>query len=357
MSIINVAILGQGRSGRDIHGANLITLPDQYRIVAVVDPLDDRRSRASVEYGCETLTSYTELFDRKDIDLVVNATPSYLHVPITLDLLHHGFNVLVEKPMARRVSEVDAMIAAAREKGKLLAIFQQSRFAPYFRQVRKVIDSGVLGRIVQISIAFNGYARRWDWQCIQDFNGGNLLNTGPHPLDQALQLFGEDTEPQVTCFMDRANTFGDAEDYVKLLLKAPGHPVIDLEISSCCAYPVPTYQVQGTRGGLKGTMDHIDWRYFKEEEAPSQQLIRTPLKNDDGTPRYCGESLIWHEDSWDLPPEEKDLFHVITTKFYRRLYQSIREGVPLEITPAQVRRQIAVIEESHRQNPLKKLVN
>lgn len=355
MSIINVAILGQGRSGRDIHGANLALLPDLYRIVAVVDPLDGRRTRAAGEYACETWTSYTELFGHRGIDLVVNATPSYLHVPITLDLLAHGFNVLVEKPMARRVSEVDAMVTAARDNGKLLAIFQQSRFAPYFRQVRQVIDSGVLGRIVQISIAFNGYARRWDWQCIQDYNGGSLLNTGPHPLDQALQLFGNGAEPQVTCFMDRVNTFGDAEDYVKLLLKAPGHPVVDLEISSCCAYPVPTYQVQGTRGGLKGTTEHLDWRYFKADEAPEQHLIRTPLMNDDGTPKYCGESLVWHEDSWDLPAEEKDLFQVMTTAFYRCLHASITEGAPLEVTPGQVRRQIVVIEESHRQNPLSKL--
>ena len=58
---------------------------------------------------------------------------------------------------------------AAEKSGKLLAVYQQSRFAPYYRQVKKVVDSGVLGRIVQVSIAFNGFARRWDWQCIQDF--------------------------------------------------------------------------------------------------------------------------------------------------------------------------------------------
>ena len=50
-------------------------------------------------------------------------------------------------------------------------------------------------------------------------NGGNLMNTGPHPLDQALQLFGEGM-PRVACFMDRANTLGDAEDFVKVILSA-----------------------------------------------------------------------------------------------------------------------------------------
>ncbi|MDW7659590.1 MAG: Gfo/Idh/MocA family oxidoreductase, partial [Bacillota bacterium] len=183
------------------------------------------------------------------------------------------------------------------------------------------------------------------------------LNTGPHPLDQALQLFGDDVEPNVTCIMDRANTFGDAEDYVKLLLHAPGHPVIDLEISSCSAYPCFTYQVQGTRGGLKGSMTHMDWKYFREDEAPGQQLIRTPLKKPDGTPAYCGEQLTWHEEAWDLSDEQKDLFRTIATAFYRRLHESLTRGLPLDIPPQQVRRQIAVIEECHRQNPLSRLAD
>ncbi len=244
------------------------------------------------------------------------------------------------------------LIDASKKAGKLLAIFQQARYAPYFRQVRKVIDSGVLGRIVQISIAFNGFSRRWDWQCVQKNYGGNLLNTGPHPLDQALQLFGTDIMPEVYCIMDRCNTFGDAEDYVKLVLKGKGRPVIDIEISSCCAYPCFTYNIHATRGGLKGNMTHIDWKYFKEEETPEQQLVTAPLENQDGMPVYCSETLKWYEESWDVPEEEKNYFTSMSRAFYNMLYKVLTEGAPLEITPEQVRQQIAVIEECHRQNPL-----
>lgn len=356
MKQIKVAIIGQGRCGRDIHGAYLKT-DNRFKITAVVDLLADRRQRAEKEYGCKTFSDYRELFDRRDIDIVVNSTPSHLHYPITMDLLNHGFNVMCDKPMAGKASEVDDMMEAARKSGRLLAIFQQSRYAPYFQQVKKIIDSGILGRIVQISIAFNGFARRWDWQCIKEYNGGNLYNTGPHPLDQALQLLDAKEMPSVTCFMDRANTFGDAEDYVKLILKAAGRPVIDLEISSCCAYPCFTYNVQGTRGGLKGSMEHIDWKYFKPSEAPKQHLLRTPLMHEDGTPAYCSEKLKWYEESWDVPIEEKDLFSTISGKFYNMLYDVMTKGAPLEITPEQVRQQIAVIEEAHRQNPLSHISN
>ncbi len=355
MKQIRVAILGQGRSGRDIHGRHIMTDQERFKIVAAVDPLEDRRERAAKEFGCDVYEDYTQLLDRDDIDLVINATPSYLHPPITIDLLNHGFNVLCEKPLARKVSEVDAMMEAAEKSGKLLAVYQQSRFAPYYRQVKKVVDSGVLGRIVQVSIAFNGFARRWDWQCIQDFYGGNLLNTGPHPLDQALRFLDYDGMPDVYCIMDRTNTFGDAEDYVKLIMRAPERPVIDLEISSCCAYPSFTYNVQGTQGGLDGSMTHIKWKYFKPSEAPKRELIPTPLSKEDGTPAYCREELKWYEESWDVPEEQSDLFKTISQGFYDMLYKTLTEDAPLEITLEQVRQQIAVIEECHRQNPLSKM--
>lgn len=67
-------------------------------------------------------------------------------------------------------------------------------------------------------------------------------------------------------------------------------PVIDVEISSCNAYPNYTYNVQGTRGGLQGSLTEMKWRYFKEEEAPEQHLIKTPLMKEDGSPAYCSET-------------------------------------------------------------------
>lgn len=350
MKKLKVAILGQGRSGRDIHGSYLITDPEHFQIEAAVDPLPDRRSRAAEEYGCAVYADYRELLGRSDLDLIVNATPSHLHVPLTEEFLRAGFNVLCEKPLARRVAEVDRLIAAAQASGKVLAIFQQSRYTPFFVQLQKVIASGVLGRIVQINMAWNGFSRRWDWQTLQKYNGGSLLNTGPHPLDQALQLFGEGM-PQVFCRMDRANTWGDAEDHVKLILSGKGHPLIDLEISSCCAYPCFTYNVYGTQGGLIGSSTEMRWKYFLPAEAPPQRLIEEPLSTPEGLPCYCSETLPWREESWQASEAGGGAFTAAVAALYQMLYRTLTTGALLEITPEQVRRQIAVIEECQRQNP------
>lgn len=360
MEPIRVGIIGQGRSGRDIHGVYLAT-DARYRIVAVADTLADRRARAAQEYGCATHAEAAELLARKDLDLIVNSAFSHQHVPLTLAALKAGHHVLCEKPLAPTAREVDRMIATAKKAGKVLAVFQQSRYAPYFEEIQRVIASGVLGRIVQISVAFNGFARRWDWQTLQEFKGGNLMNTGPHPLDQALTLFGEG-EPDVWCRMDRTHegTWGDAENHVKLLLTGKGHPTIDIEVSSCCAYPTALYRVYGTRGGLQATADSVEWRWFEPEAAPPQRLTREPLAKPDGTPAYCGEKVPWQDGKWPAaqPQGAANTGYTpgapvasMTARLYGMLFRTLREGVPLEITPQQVRRQIAVIEACQRQNP------
>lgn len=345
-----VAILGQGRSGHGIHLRCLTAIPalrERYRVAVVCDPLADRLADARAATGCETSSDWRSVLARRDLDLVINATPSDQHVATTRALLEAGQHVLCEKPLARRAAEVDALAAAAAGAGRTLAVFQQSRFAPCFEQVRAVIASGVLGRIVQIRIAFNGFARRWDWQTLQRMNAGSLLNTGPHPLDQALQLFG-DGDPQVLCRMDRVNVAGDAEDHVKLLLWGPGHPIVDLEVSSCSPCTGQAYQISGSCGALTGTMERMAWKWFDPVQAPLPALIADPMPDR----AYCGEQLPWRTAEWELPADQRDLFLVAGERFYTRLHESLVAGAPLAVTVAEVRRQIAVIEECHRQNPL-----
>ena len=354
MEKIKVAILGQGRSGWGIHGAHLLTDTDRFQVVAVADPIELRRSKAVEAFGCAAYEDYNEIYGLKNIDLVVNALPSHLHVPVTLELLERGFNVLSEKPAARYAHEMDSLIVAAKESGAMYAVFQQSRLALHFLKIMEIIESGVLGRIVEVKIRYNGYSRRWDWQTCQQFNGGNLLNNGPHPLDHALHIMNVEELPNVFCKMDRVNTFGDAEDYVKLILTAQNTPLVDIEVSSCAAYPTDRYTIMGDRGGLRASETEVDWRYYDAENAFKQVLIKEPLSDAEGNPVYCKEELQWTEEHWEHD-DPRDTWVGATGRVYTNLYEHLLHGIPLIITPEQVRQQIAVIEEAHRQNPLSKL--
>lgn len=353
MKKLRVAIIGQGRSGRNIHAQNLSALSDMFEVVAAVDPNKLRRDRAAEEYGCDAYEDHKPVCQRDDIDFVVNSTPSHLRVPVALDLFEAKHNVVCEKPLAKTVKDVDRMMVAARKAGKMLAIYQQSRFAPYFENIQEVLKSGVLGRIVQISIQFNNFSRRWDWQTLTECHGGNLMNTGPHPLDQALRLMDVplDETPEIFCHMDRAHFWGDAEGHVNLSMRYPDRPFVHMEISSCCAYPPFLYQIYGTQGGYKCTTSTAEWRYYDPETAPKHEATKLPIENEEKYPAYCREKLEFASDSWKVPESKSDLFHSAGTQFYRMIYDHLVEGKPLVITPQQVRQQIAVVEECHRQNP------
>lgn len=356
MRRIKVGIIGQGRSGRNIHRHLLETLEplrERYEVVAVADYIPERCNLEDVTPadGFRSYSDYRRLLADPAIELIVNATLSRDHVPVGIEALESGHDVLCEKPLAGTVAEVDAIMGVARRAGRRLAVFQQSRFRPIFRKALEVMRSGILGRPVLVRIAYNGFSRRWDWQTLQEFGGGELMNTGPHPLDQALQFFGDADPETVFCRMDRANSFGNAEDQVKLLLAGAGHPTIDLEVSRCCAFPGAIYEIRGTCGGLRADAAEMVWKYFIPDEAPEQRLIATPLEGPGRLPVYCVEKLHFHERKWEVPPmaESVDSWGC---DFYINLYCHLTAGAPLEVTLEQVRRQVRIIEECHRQNPL-----
>jgi len=352
MKTYNVAIIGQGRSGRDIHGKYFLSDENKhYKVVATVDAIEGRRTRAAEEFGCPSFADYTELFAMKDqIDLVVNASFSQMHPSITIDLANHGFNVICEKPFARHAVEADDIIAAAKRNNVLVTVFQQARYAPYHVKVKEIIRSGILGRIAQVSNRWHGFSRRWDWQTSLRFNGGSMMNTGPHPMDQILDLMGYDGEmPTVVSRLDRLNMAGDAEDYVKVILMAPGKPLYEVEVNQASAFGIEKYSVYGQYGSISATEKMVRWKWYDPAENPMPALQLEPLQAEDGTPLYCKENLIMHEESFDLTT---GAIPKSTPAYYSMLYGHLAEGKPLEITAEQVRRQICINELVHAQNPL-----
>ena len=104
----------------------------------------------------------------------------------------------------------------------------------------------------------------------------------------ALDLMGFPKDVRVFCAMDRALTLGDGEDYVKLIMAAPGAPVCDVQISSCNAYPGDRFFIQGTRGTLHGNGQQLEWKYFNEAEAEPKELTSVPLRNE-----RASRSTVW----------------------------------------------------------------
>ncbi|NIA06429.1 MAG: Gfo/Idh/MocA family oxidoreductase [Actinobacteria bacterium] len=341
--LIRVGIAGLGRSGWDIHAKAMRAMPEKFKIVAVTDPDPARCREASAEFGCRIHPDFTALVNDAEVELTVVATPNRMHPPNTIQAMEMGKNVVCEKPMAATVAEAEEMIKVSRETGQLLAVFQNYRYLPSFLKVREVIESGKLGRIVMIKISIHGFGRRWDWQTLKEFGGGTLSNNVPHFLDQALQLLGE-AEPEVFCQLQRTLTSGDAEDHCKVILRASGAPMIDLEITSACAYAQDMWLVMGTQGGLHGSAAKLEWKYVDFSKMPPRPVDRKPTPDRS----YNREQYDWVEESWEIPQD----FPNEAERFYLDLYETIRQAKPLFITAESVRRQIAILEKCRELSPM-----
>ena len=352
MKKLNLAIIGQGRSGKKIHGKYYLSAGNEYYNVKYVVDADEHRRKVSEELyeGCKTFADYRELFDIDDIDLVVNASYSEMHYSITKDLLLHGFNVLVEKPFGRTRYECDELIKIADEKGAVLAVFQQTFLAPFYEFSYDLVKSGKLGDVKQISIRYNGLARRWDWQTLQKKCAGSTYNTGPHPIGMGLGFLDFDKNARVVYSkLDTALTSGDADDYAKILITAPGKPLVDIEISSIDAYSDYTLKIQGTRGTFKSTTDKYEMTYICDGENEERPVVETFLKNENGEPIYCSEALVKHTEADKF---SGTAFDTGTAELYKQLYYRITENRPMTVTPEMAASVISVIEQVHAENPL-----
>lgn len=353
MKKLNLAIIGQGRSGKDIHGAYYISAKNVYYNVKYVVEADERRREISKRRyaGCEVFADYKELFDKTDIDVVVNASYSYMHYEITKDLLEHGFNVLVEKPFCRNMYECDTLINLAKKKNLLLTVFQQTFFAPYYEFAKGLVDGDKLGEIKQISIRFNGFARRWDWQTLQKTMGGNIYNTGPHPIGMALGFLDFDPHSEVV-FSTLANTemsSGDSDDFSKIIIKTPNKPIVDIEINNTDAYSDYNVKLQGTRGTFKTSTTKYKMKYLIPGENPERPYIETFLQDGEGNPLYCSERLISHEEEGDFTGTA---FDVGTEELYKDMYFALTEGKPLRYDINEYKQIIGLIDRVHADNPL-----
>ena len=106
MKRLNLAIIGQGRSGKDIHGKYYRSEDNKYYNVKYVVENDEFRRKVSEEIypDCKSFENYEELFALDDVDLVVNASYSEMHYPITKELLLHGKTYLLKSPSDDRAT-------------------------------------------------------------------------------------------------------------------------------------------------------------------------------------------------------------------------------------------------------------
>lgn len=341
---IRVGILGLGRSGWNIHAEALDAHPD-FAVTAVADPVAERRAEAEQRFGCASFADPKELIGSADVDVVVVATPSDSHVPLTIAALQAGRHVVVEKPMAQNTDGMDEMIRAAEQADRVVTCYQPRRLDADFLAIRELVDSGALGELILVRRTIHQFARRADWQMLRKYDGGALSNTVPHLLDQALQFVDQDADFDLLADLRHTIGAGDAEDHAALSLRPRGGgPLLQVEASSVVALPQPQWTIIGTNGAICGSptdltlrrTDPSAWQPITAEEGPAQ-----------GRKYGTGEVLEWTETKINTDSRAKPV-----QLFYDRLAPTLRGEAEVFVTPESIRKQIMIIAEARQQTGL-----
>jgi phthalate 4,5-cis-dihydrodiol dehydrogenase len=187
--MIGVGILGAGFFG-EFH-ARAVQLTAGVEVAAVcTDDIGLAKSFAA-NYGGTPYADWRAFLSDPRVDAVVIATPHHLHAEMAIAAARAGKHVLVEKPMARNVSECDTMIAAARESGALLMVGHLLHFALPCIKANEILREGELGRPLAAS---SSLVKLWmepnrrGWHLTPETGGGMLMTAGIHPLDALLWL-------------------------------------------------------------------------------------------------------------------------------------------------------------------------
>ncbi len=278
MRSIRIGVIGLGFFGAK-HAAIYKQLPHAH-LTAVADIEENTAEYWGRRLECDWYSDYSQLLARRDIDAVDIVLPDDLHREAVLAALARGKHVLLEKPMAVRLDDCEAICRASRESQKKVMIGHILRFDPRSIAAKERIDQGQLGEIVHVTSRRNSPisgARHYAEHCAL------TTHSGVHDLDLVRWLVGSEYQSV----------------YAKgrwLKLKAEGLPVYDTVLSlltlangviyqmeNCWVLPehYPSMleaklQIVGTKGVLVIDVSSSGLEIYSDEGASYPDMLHWP---------------------------------------------------------------------------------
>ena len=242
MNPLRIAVIGAGYMGRK--HIRYLAASAQWRLAAVVDP-DAGAGRAAREHGARYHRGVGELLAREPVDGAIVASPTALHEEVGLRCIDAGIPVLVEKPICATVESAERLNRAAERAGVPLLVGHHRRYNPAAAAAKRLLDDGVLGRLVGISTIWcmckpdSYYKAAWRRQP----GGGPVLTNLIHEIDLLRYLAGDITE--VAGFTGNAVRGFATEDSAALTMRFAGGALASVVMSDSAPSPWSWEQASG----------------------------------------------------------------------------------------------------------------
>jgi predicted dehydrogenase len=173
---VTAIVAGAGSRG-NTYAPYSLQYPAELKIVGVAEPLPFRRDRFVKKYNIEpqhVFHTWEDIFKvPRFADAVIITTPDRLHYGPAMAALEIGYDLLLEKAIAQSWSQCTDILDLAQAKKRIVAICHELRYAPFFKKIKDVIDSGALGRLISIQ----WLEPVWNIHMSHSFVRGNWRNT------------------------------------------------------------------------------------------------------------------------------------------------------------------------------------
>lgn len=332
---INTGLLAYGMSGKVFH-APFISTHNGFNFTAIVE-----RTNKIAQQDYPEIKSYNsveELIADDSIELVIINTPNFTHYEYAKMALNAGKHILVEKPFTATVAQAKEVFELAKSVGKKALVYQNRRFDSGYNAVKNIIDSGRLGKLIEVHFRYDRYRNTIGPKSFKEEiveATGLQYDLGPHLLDQAISLFGKPEKYHKILGKNRDHT--KVDDYLAIQLSYPNDLYVFLTASMLVADIKEAFIINGVKGSF--SKNHAD---VQEAQLLNWMKPTVPSYGIED-PKDAGKLTLVAENGERLVeniPSKKGDYMAL----FEAVYQNIVNDIPYGITEEDILIQLEILE-------------
>jgi len=342
---LQVGLLGYPPSVGELHARATATATPGLKLRTICDLSQSRLAAAKDVFGSGDLHYTQDLIDLQNdphLDLVIISTPPNSHAPLALKILESGKHVIVEKPLALSLSEVDALCELAERNNLLVGCHQNRRWDVDYRAIKLALVQGLIGELFYMETFIGGYGHPCGfWHSEESVSGGTSFDWGAHYLDWMLDLM-PGTVAEVRCTRQNRvwHDITNADQERIQLRYANGYEA-EFTHSDLAFIPKPKWYLLGTQGSIVGQWDYMtiyevdSLNYYHACQIPPAELgAELSVRRLQGREQIIEQSL-------PRPPK-------LNFPFHNNLADHLLLGEPLTVPIKHTARVVAVLETAKR---------
>ncbi|HUV08393.1 MAG TPA: Gfo/Idh/MocA family oxidoreductase [Spirochaetia bacterium] len=350
MKKLKIALLGVSHPHSPLH-LRTCELMEEVEEVSLWDP--DEKEAAKLAHAMPQKTNCSfrdlkELLEQRDIPVVLVTLPNRDCPEAALQALKAGKHVILEKPGAMRSGEIEPLIAAARQAGTLLSIYYAFRCHPIAQDIRKAIQEGYLGRIVDIESRLIASQVRFRdpslWLFKKEIAGGGVLSwLGCHWIDLMRFFVGDEVEVVSSCCQRYSDAPIDVEEIANVQMRFRSGTVASLHAGYLLPIGESGYSrvYKDSYMAIYGSLGNAVWRPMDETHSFTMESVH---------PDFLHKPRSRH--TYELP--DCGAYNgIVGLEFLRRFIKAAQTGGVPPADGTDALRTLEVIEAAYRSDETK----